>query len=133
VWTSNNERGMNETDVRALCDAGNSTKRGESGRIGRKGVGFKSAFKLSSRPHVLSAEYAFRFDIEANGLIGCESQDPHVCMDSMVTLALYHAHTPVLQSKAIGAQIPLLSQQWSLLLNCLPQVYSPRGTRGRDA
>ena len=70
AWTTNNELGMTERDVRALCDAGNSSKRGVAGRIGRKGVGFKSCFKLSASPHVLSAGFAFRFDLAANGLLG---------------------------------------------------------------
>ena len=69
VWTTNNEKGMTPSDVRALCDAGNSSKRLGEGRarIGRKGVGFKSVFKLSSSPHVLSAGFRFRFDLDANG------------------------------------------------------------------
>ena len=70
AWTVNNELGMTERDVRALCDAGNSSKRGVAGNIGRKGVGFKSCFKLSAAPHVLSAGFAFRFDLAANGLLG---------------------------------------------------------------
>ena len=52
AWTVNNERGMTPADVRALCDAGNSSKSGRGAtRIGRKGVGFKSVFKLSTQPH----------------------------------------------------------------------------------
>ena len=38
VWTTNNEVGMVEKDVRSLCDIANSTKRGER-MIGQKGVG----------------------------------------------------------------------------------------------
>ena len=52
VWTANNEVGMSHADVRAICDTNNSSKRTESGRIGRKGVGMKSVFKISSQPHV---------------------------------------------------------------------------------
>ena len=37
VWTENNEVGMVPSDVSALCDAGNSSKRGQQSQIGRKG------------------------------------------------------------------------------------------------
>ena len=69
-WTANNEQGMSALDVRAICDAGNSSKGGSGARIGRKGVGFKSAFRLSKCPHVLSGGFSFKFDLDANGLLG---------------------------------------------------------------
>ena len=58
VWTTNNEKGMTPSDVRALCDAGNSSKRLGEGRarIGRKGVGFKSCFAVSNNPRIVSNE-----------------------------------------------------------------------------
>ncbi|KAJ8530756.1 hypothetical protein K7X08_023637 [Anisodus acutangulus] len=44
----NNERGFSTDDIRALCDVGNSTKKGRNaGYIGKKGIGFKSVFRLS--------------------------------------------------------------------------------------
>ena len=77
VWTANNEVGMSHADVRAICDTNNSSsKRTESGRIGRKGVGMKSVFKISSQPHVLSADFAFKFDLELNGLLGYALPEP---------------------------------------------------------
>lgn len=76
VWTANNEVGMSHADVRAICDTNNSSKRTESGRIGRKGVGMKSVFKISSQPHVLSAGFAFKFDLELNGLLGYVLPEP---------------------------------------------------------
>eukprot|EP00966_Prymnesium_polylepis_P000155 3321-Prymnesium_polylepis.1 len=57
VWTVHNEVGLEARDVRGLCDAGASTKKrsttggAQSGAIGRKGIGFKSVFKLSDTPH----------------------------------------------------------------------------------
>lgn len=44
----NNEEGFTPTNIRALCDVGNSTKAGTStGYIGHKGIGFKSVFRVS--------------------------------------------------------------------------------------
>lgn len=43
----NNERGFSARNMRALCDVGNSTKKGSSaGYIGKKGIGFKSVFRV---------------------------------------------------------------------------------------
>jgi hypothetical protein len=43
----NNERGFSAKNMRALCDIGNSTKKGSSaGYIGKKGIGFKSVFRV---------------------------------------------------------------------------------------
>ena len=77
VWTVHNELGLRERDVRGLCDAGASTKRGSAAgvAIGRKGIGFKSVFKLSSRPQVFSHPFAFEFDL-GKGLLGYILPDP---------------------------------------------------------
>lgn len=43
----NNEQGFSFDNIRALCDVGNSTKKGvNSGYIGKKGIGFKSVFRV---------------------------------------------------------------------------------------
>lgn len=58
----NNELGLRSTDVDALCSVGRSTKQKRQGYIGEKGIGFKSVFKVSPRPHLFSAGYQFYFD-----------------------------------------------------------------------
>ncbi|THG99605.1 hypothetical protein EW026_g2765 [Hermanssonia centrifuga] len=60
-----NEDGFNQKNVRAICSVGNSTKKGQSGYIGEKGIGFKSVFTVSEVVEVLSKEYAFKFDKSA--------------------------------------------------------------------
>jgi len=46
----NNERGFSAENIRALCDIGNSTKKGSNrGYIGNKGIGFKSVFRVGCR------------------------------------------------------------------------------------
>lgn len=48
VVVLNNELGFTAENIRALCDVGNSTKKGSNaGYIGQKGIGFKSIFRVS--------------------------------------------------------------------------------------
>ena len=48
VVVLNNELGFTAENIRALCDVGNSTKKGSNaGYIGQKGIGFKSVFWVS--------------------------------------------------------------------------------------
>ncbi|XP_026387919.1 uncharacterized protein LOC113283008 [Papaver somniferum] len=66
----NNERGFSAQNIRALCDVGNSTKRGASaGYIGQKGIGFKSVFRVTDAPEIHSKGFHVKFDI-SEGQIG---------------------------------------------------------------
>lgn len=63
--SDNNEAGFTERDVAALCDisASSKTRVGPGEAIGCKGIGFKSVFTVSDRPHVLSRGFTFVFDV----------------------------------------------------------------------
>ncbi|KAF8016189.1 hypothetical protein BT93_H1641 [Corymbia citriodora subsp. variegata] len=65
----NNERGFSDKDIRALCDVGNSTKKGSAGYIGKKGIGFKSVFRVTDAPEIHSNGFHVKFDI-SEGQIG---------------------------------------------------------------
>eukprot|EP00929_Paragymnodinium_shiwhaense_P066162 TRINITY_DN33156_c0_g1_i2.p1 TRINITY_DN33156_c0_g1~~TRINITY_DN33156_c0_g1_i2.p1 ORF type:complete len:2171 (-),score=491.00 TRINITY_DN33156_c0_g1_i2:138-6650(-) len=64
-----NEAGFTKADVAAICDISASSKKkeqrgqGAAGTIGCKGIGFKSVFTVSDRPHVLSRGFKFVFDV----------------------------------------------------------------------
>lgn len=60
VLTSNNEVGLSFEDVRAICNVNASLK--GAGQTGHKGIGWKSVFRISDCPHVLSNAFAFKFD-----------------------------------------------------------------------
>lgn len=62
---SNNEVGFTPANVRALCSAGESSKKNKVGYIGEKGIGFKSVFKVTDTPEIHSNGYHFRFDLTA--------------------------------------------------------------------
>lgn len=63
-----NELGFTERDVRALCDIGASSKAAAGGagapkdQTGEKGIGFKSVFAISDKPHIHSGRFSFAFD-----------------------------------------------------------------------
>ncbi|KAL4087137.1 hypothetical protein PRIC1_013037 [Phytophthora ramorum] len=52
----NNEQGFSQANVQAICDVGASTKAAidSEASIGKKGIGFKSVFKVSDNPQVHS-------------------------------------------------------------------------------
>ncbi|XP_020260578.1 uncharacterized protein LOC109836938 [Asparagus officinalis] len=60
----NNEKGFSAENIRALCDIGNSTKKGSrAGYIGHKGIGFKSVFRVTDAPEIHSNGFHVKFDI----------------------------------------------------------------------
>ncbi|XP_044946062.1 protein NO VEIN-like isoform X3 [Hordeum vulgare subsp. vulgare] len=66
----NNETGFSADNIRALCDIGNSTKKGSNmGYIGNKGIGFKSVFRVTDAPEIHSNGFHVKFDI-TEGQIG---------------------------------------------------------------
>ncbi|KAL8491297.1 hypothetical protein ACS0TY_023070 [Phlomoides rotata] len=70
VVVLNNEQGFSSNNIRALCDVGNSTKKGlNAGYIGKKGIGFKSVFRVTDAPEIHSNGFHIKFDI-TEGQIG---------------------------------------------------------------
>ncbi|KAH0381611.1 hypothetical protein KCU92_g6939, partial [Aureobasidium melanogenum] len=61
-----NEQGFSSADVSAICDINQSTKtllkEGKKGRIGEKGIGFKSVFKVANKVWITSNNFSFMFD-----------------------------------------------------------------------
>ncbi|KAL8952363.1 MAG: hypothetical protein Q9222_001725 [Ikaeria aurantiellina] len=67
-----NEDGFTTKDVEALCDIKQSTKTTTSA-IGKKGIGFKSVFKISDVVHIRSNGFQFCFD-RKDGPFGMDLQ-----------------------------------------------------------
>jgi hypothetical protein len=59
----NNEIGFQPANVRSLSSVGQSTKKKDDshGYIGEKGIGFKSVFRITDCPHIISNGFQFRF------------------------------------------------------------------------
>ncbi|KAH9313381.1 hypothetical protein KI387_028416, partial [Taxus chinensis] len=69
VVVLNNELGFTAKDIKALCDVGNSTKKGSSaGYIGHKGIGFKSVFRVTDAPEIHSNGFHVKFDVSEGEL-----------------------------------------------------------------
>ena len=56
---------FSEKDLESLCDIGNGNKMRDPGKIGYKGIGFKSVFMHSHRVSILTNGICFKFDKEA--------------------------------------------------------------------
>ncbi|KAJ6836182.1 uncharacterized protein M6B38_326795 [Iris pallida] len=69
ITVLNNEKGFCAENIKALCDIGNSTKKGSAGYIGNKGIGFKSVFRVTDAPEIHSNGFHVKFDI-TEGQIG---------------------------------------------------------------
>ncbi|MCO5609950.1 hypothetical protein L7F22_064185 [Adiantum nelumboides] len=70
VVVVNNELGFTPSNMKALCDVGNSTKTGSAaGYIGQKGIGFKSVFRITDSPEIHSKGFHVKFDV-SEGNIG---------------------------------------------------------------
>eukprot|EP00913_Durusdinium_trenchii_P015916 g14957.t1 len=67
-FAANNEVGLTEVDVRALCDISRSSKTQAGTTTGYKGVGWKSVFRVCETPHVLSQKWRFRFSSSGLGM-----------------------------------------------------------------
>nr|GEY17403.1 histidine kinase-like ATPase, C-terminal domain-containing protein [Tanacetum cinerariifolium] len=53
IIVSNNEQDFSAENIRVLCDVGNSTKKkASSGYIVKKGIGFKSVFRVTDAPEI---------------------------------------------------------------------------------
>ncbi|KAF4422223.1 hypothetical protein FACUT_10700 [Fusarium acutatum] len=59
IIIGSNEDGFTESNVKALCDFGKSTKAGTSGYIGQPDVGFKSVFTIASKVQIESGPFSF--------------------------------------------------------------------------
>ena len=65
-----NETGFQPKDLYAMCQVGESSKAKGSGKIGRKGIGFKSVFQITDTPLIVSPPFQFCFDTAARGIFG---------------------------------------------------------------
>jgi len=70
VIVQNNEVGFSEQNVLSLCNVGNSSKKQLQGYIGEKGIGFKSVFKISDEPTIISNGFQFKFKLDEENKLG---------------------------------------------------------------
>ena len=61
IIIDSNEDGFSESNIKAICSVGDSTKKHSAGYIGEKGIGFKSVFKIAQKVHIQSGPFSFAF------------------------------------------------------------------------
>lgn len=84
ITIDSNEDGFSYENVEALCSVGKSTKKGRSGYIGEKGIGFKSVFKVARRATILSGPFSFYFEHDENAIpTGIGMITPHNVHDNL--------------------------------------------------
>ncbi|KAJ4052179.1 hypothetical protein NW756_001612 [Fusarium oxysporum] len=76
VVIGSNEDGFTESNIKALCDFGKSTKAGTLGYIGQPDVGFKSVFTIASKVQIESGPFSFYLQHEV-GDSGVGMVRPH--------------------------------------------------------
>ena len=104
--------GFSESNIRALCDVGRTTKKHTVGYIGQKGIGFKSVFKITDAPQIHSRGFHVAFDLGRHPALGYvlptwvpDTQD----ISSLSKLGSHQARTKVvLPFKQVGAAFPAL-------------------------
>lgn len=87
VIIGSNEDGFTESNVKALCDFGKSTKASTSGYIGQPDVGFKSVFTIASKVQIESGPFSFYLQHEDGdsgvGMVRPHWTEPPVLPDSV--------------------------------------------------
>jgi hypothetical protein len=135
LLVQNNETGFEEKHVRALCSIGESSKSKAFGYIGEKGIGFKSVFRVSDEPHVVSNGFSFRFHRQdsATGL-GYVVPEWVEEVPDFVAPTLTNIILPVLQQATQEIQqIDRLASGLLLFLKRLKRIEVQDDIRGRSA
>ncbi|XP_076448916.1 LOW QUALITY PROTEIN: uncharacterized protein LOC143285481 [Babylonia areolata] len=136
VTVLNNESGFQEKDVRALCDVGRSTKgKHKYGYIGQKGIGFKSVFRVTSRPEVHSNGFHLCFDVDS-GPMGyilphwCEDQDPQEGWMTKIVLPL--KEEMVSEARSLAARFNDIHPSLLLFLHRLRGIHIDNKVEGSE-
>jgi hypothetical protein len=101
-----NEVGFLPKHVDAICQIGNSTKKGNHEMVGEKGIGFKSVFKVADVVYITSLNYSFKFDKNAEfGMIVPDWSDPPTGFTRRSGFTSFYLHIPSQrrQNEVLGA------------------------------
>ncbi|KAK7114721.1 uncharacterized protein [Littorina saxatilis] len=136
VMVLNNESGFQEKDVRALCDVGRSTKgKHKYGYIGQKGIGFKSVFRVTSRPEVHSSGFHLCFDVDS-GPMGyilphwCPDPDPQQGWMTKIFLPL--KEEMVSEARSLAARFNDIHPSLLLFLHRLRSIHIDNKVEGNQ-
>ncbi|KAJ6438742.1 hypothetical protein O9K51_08143 [Purpureocillium lavendulum] len=124
-----NEDGFTEAHLRAICNIGNSSKVGNHGYTGEKGIGFKSVFKVAWKAHIQSGDFSFSFTHRPGdsgmGMISPEwegfSGEPSR-QQTRITLYLIDDDQATMRYESIAQQLRELESTMLLFLRRLKRI-----------
>ena len=124
-----NEDGFTEAHLRAICSIGNSSKDGNHGYTGEKGIGFKSVFKVAWKAHIQSGDFSFSFTHQPGdsgmGMISPEwegfSEEPSR-QQTRITLYLIDDDQATIRYESIARQLRELESTMLLFLRRLKRI-----------
>ena len=125
-----NEDGFNEINLKAICSIGKSSKAGDYGYIGEKGIGFKSVFKVAWKVHIQSGDYSFAFihrpGDSGMGMISPEWEDTSVVLQpgfrTRITLHLLQDSEAPARHESICQQLNDLECNMLLFLKNIRRI-----------
>ncbi|KIN03398.1 hypothetical protein OIDMADRAFT_117507 [Oidiodendron maius Zn] len=120
-----NEIGFCKADVEAICSLGHSSKPGsqsEARRIGEKGIGFKSVFRVADLVFITSGHYSFMFsDREPLGkLTPVWARFPEERLDGITSILLQLR--PTLDLNILAQELKSLDGRLLMFLQNLKEV-----------
>jgi hypothetical protein len=99
VIVESNEDGFSHEDVKAICNVGVSTKPWPGSCMRERGTGFKSAFKVAQKIHILSNDFSFYFEHQPGdtgmGMVSPIWEEPEGSSSSETTRITLHLHDNV--------------------------------------
>ena len=127
-----NEDGFTPNNLRAICNVGQSTKKGAQGYIGEKGIGFKSVFMVAWKVFIQSGDFSFCFEHRKGdsgmGMISPIWQEPeHTLPDSLTRVTLFlhdfdDAAFLATQRQLISSQFHELQDTFLLFLKNIKKI-----------
>lgn len=115
-----NEDGFTPENLKAICNVGQSTKKGAQGYIGEKGIGFKSVFMVAWKVLIQSGDFSFYFQHRRGdsgmGMISPIWQEPEQTLPESLTRVTLFLHDSD-DTAFLATQRQLIASQFHELQN----------------
>jgi len=143
-FADNNEVGLSEADVWALCDISRSSKSASDAcTTGYKGVGWKSVFRVCVAPHILSGRWRFRFNSVGLGMLTPEwiQDEEYVTLPDEVKQSHAAGNTvfflPLNDAQAVSSiveEMKVMEEDDTqlLFLHRIREIHFSRAVQGQD-
>jgi hypothetical protein len=80
------KRPFSIADIESITNVGQSTKKDDTTKIGKFGVGFKAVFAYTTRPEIRSGAHSFAIE-DLCGLVGAGPTEPRRCRGRFLVAA----------------------------------------------